>query len=696
MGDLILLILLTGGTILVATWISGYETIESLSKSLIKRTSNRTEEELQRFFGTVDANVLIGRGWAENGILDSTDHEAMNAIFVPILQRYPQLSSMMVADSDGAQYLLLRDPLDPHAWTNRVVQADRWGDRAFYRRWNTATGKVEETFGKLDYDPRKRIWYEGALKTTAKDPVYWTKPVIFFTTKDPGITASTQCVTKTEPARSIVVAYDLLLMDISKFTSKLEVSEHGKAFVMVEEPDTGEFRVVGLPADRKLESDAAIREALVFVPPESAVADTDAQLPSPERLKSPSVTKAIRAWDAAGRPKQPLRFSAAGEKWWGGLHAFPLGENKFWIGVVVPERDMSSGIRRHQLILLVIVAGVLLFGIFRAVMLARRFSTPIEALVDESDQISQGNLEPGEPIESEITEIRSLAEAHDTMRESLKSVIKLEKLERDLDIARDIQFGLLPTELPDTPGFEIAGWNRPADKTGGDYFDWLTLPDGRTLFTLADVTGHGIGPALIVAVYRAYMRAAAAGSASVANGATAANGGTDGAVDLGAIIGRVNELLCVDIPDGRFITAAMGFISPTEHQVELLSAGQAPMLFFESQTGTVRNWDADDLPLGIMEGVEYGSGRRIAFAPGDMLVLATDGFFEAVNPTDEQFGTEAVEQFIRENHHLPPDEFIRKLYQKVKAYAAGEEQADDLTALVIKRSQVDSSHPAND
>ncbi len=670
MNDLLLLIILTGGTILVATWLSGHRTTESLSKSLIDRTANRTEDELQRFFGTVSSNVLTGRGWAASGILDATDHNAMNSLFVPILQQYPQLSSMMVADFDGAEYLLLRDPLEPHAWTNRIVQADRWGTRVFNRRWNTATGSEEEEFGELEYDPRKRIWYERALQTTTSDPVYWTKPVIFFVTKDPGITASTHWVTDTEPARTIVVAYDLLLMDISKFTSKLKVSERGKAFVLVEDRDHNEFKVVGLPADERFQSDTSIRDALVFVPPESAVADSDAQLPPPDSLPSRSVPEVIRAWDDSGRPQQPLRFSADGEKWWGGLRTFPLGDNTFWIGVVVPEKDLSSGIRLQQLILMGIVGGVLLVGVFRAVTLARRFSAPIELLVDESEQISQGNLEPGKPVESQITEIRSLAEAHDTMRESLKSVIKLEKLERDLDIARDIQFGLLPEELPSTPGFEIAGWNRPADKTGGDYFDWLTLPDGRTLFTLADVTGHGIGPALIVAVYRAYMRASAA----------------DGHVELSTIIGRVNDLLCVDIPDGRFITAAMGLISPDEHQVELLSAGQAPMLFYESTTSTLQNWDADDIPLGISDGVEFDRGRNIVFSPGDMLVLTTDGFFEAVNAADEQFGIQAVEQFIREHHQLPPDEFIQKLYQEVRAHTAGEAQADDLTALVIKRS----------
>jgi sigma-B regulation protein RsbU (phosphoserine phosphatase) len=130
----------------------------------------------------------------------------------------------------------------------------------------------------------------------------------------------------------------------------------------------------------------------------------------------------------------------------------------------------------------------------------------------------------------------------------------------------------------------------------------------------------------------------------------------------------------------------MGLISPNEHRVELLSAGQGPILFFESQTSSLQEWDADDLPLGIAEGVEFGGERRIMFSPGDMLVLITDGFFEAVNDANEQFGIPAVEQFIREHHQLSPAELIRELYERVKTHAAGQEQGDDMTALVIKRS----------
>jgi serine phosphatase RsbU (regulator of sigma subunit) len=671
MNDLFLLVLLTGGTILAATWISEAKTIERLSTALIDRTARHTEEELHRFFGTVRANVLSARDWAAAGILDATDHTAMNKLFVPVLQQHPQISSMMVANSDGAEYLLLRDPLDPSRWSNRVVQADRWGTRVLNRSWNTVSGEVEESYGELEYDPRKRIWYQRALDTTAQEPVYWTQPVIFFVTKDPGVTASTHWTSGDAQPQTTVVAFDLLLMDISKFTSTLEISERGMAIVLVEDRDTGAFKVVGLPRDTKYATDSAIRSALVFVPAASAVADSDAQLPPPDSLKIPAVTRAMDAWRDRGRSSRPARFSSSGEKWWGGWRSFALGENTFWIGVVVPERDLSAGIRQQQVVLLAIVLGVLIVGMVRASILSRRFSTPIEQLVTESERISDGQLDPGQTIESDIDEIRRLALAHEQMREGVQAAIKLQKLERDLDIAREIQRGLLPSDSPQTPGFEVAGWNRPADKTGGDYFDWLTLPDGRTLFTLADVTGHGIGPALLVAVYRAYMRAAT----------------VDRRVELAQVVSRINDLLCADIPDERFITAAFGVIRPAEYLVELLSAGQAPLFFYDSASESVQIWDADDLPLGIADQIEFDGVREIHFAPGDILALMTDGFFEATNAEDQQFGIHNIEQFILGHHHLPPDAFIRSLYQQVKTHVAGEPQGDDLTALIVKRSE---------
>ena len=138
---------------------------------------------------------------------------------------------------------------------------------------------------------------------------------------------------------------------------------------------------------------------------------------------------------------------------------------------------------------------------------------------------------------------------------------KAEQLEREMDIARSIQLGLLPKDLPDVPGFEIAGWSKPADETGGDYFDWLTLPDGRTIISIADVTGHGIGPALIVAACRAYFRAVAMNDQS-----------------LEEVVLHVNQLLTHDLPPAKFITAVVGILDPKEHAMQMFSAGHGPLL----------------------------------------------------------------------------------------------------------------------
>lgn len=242
-----------------------------------------------------------------------------------------------------------------------------------------------------------------------------------------------------------------------------------------------------------------------------------------------------------------------------------------------------------------------------------------------------------------------------------------ERIEHDLEIARRIQRGLLPVGRPELEGFELAGWNRSADETGGDYFDWLTLPDGRIAISMGDVSGHGIGPALIVAVCRAYFRA----TASSVEG-------------LAAIVDRVNGLLRADLPPDRFVTLVAGLLDPTTASLGLFSAGHGPILFYEAATGTVHSAPADDIPLGVGRGLD-GRARTIDFAPGDMLVLITDGFHEWASPSGEHYGLERLSAALGRHAALAPDQLIAALCREVEAFAGGTAQQDDLTAVVLKR-----------
>lgn len=247
-----------------------------------------------------------------------------------------------------------------------------------------------------------------------------------------------------------------------------------------------------------------------------------------------------------------------------------------------------------------------------------------------------------------------------------------QRIQRDLNIARDIQQGLLPREQPEVAGYDIAGWNQPADETGGDSFDFLQLDDGSLAIALADATGHGIGAALIMAETRALFRATARQTR-----------------DLQRVVSEVNNLLCLDLPDGKFNTAFFGFLTPAEHTVRFLSAGQGPILVYAAATGAVRELETHGLPLGIMPEAEYDATTVLRLAPGDMLLLLTDGFYEWDRPDGEQFGTERIADLIRQHHRLPAAEFIQVVYRAVVDFSAGTRQGDDLTAVIVRREPAD-------
>jgi serine phosphatase RsbU (regulator of sigma subunit) len=245
---------------------------------------------------------------------------------------------------------------------------------------------------------------------------------------------------------------------------------------------------------------------------------------------------------------------------------------------------------------------------------------------------------------------------------------KIAQLEHDLDVARRIQQGLFPTTAPSLDGFEIAGWNQPADETGGDYYDWQPLADGRLAVTVADATGHGIAPALIMSACRAYSRAGFA---------------TD--PDLQRLIDRLNRLLHQDLPEDKFVTLVTALLKPGDGAVQLISAGHGPLIFYSAAEEKFYCFDAQGPPLGLLAGIPYDGAHSIEFQDGDILALVTDGFIEWANAEDEDFGLRRLEDVIRAHRAKPPGAIISEMRDAVTAFAAGVRQQDDLTAVVIKR-----------
>ena len=250
----------------------------------------------------------------------------------------------------------------------------------------------------------------------------------------------------------------------------------------------------------------------------------------------------------------------------------------------------------------------------------------------------------------------------------LEHYAEKQRIERDLSIARDIQQGLIPDKAAEVPGFDIAGWNKPADETGGDCYDYMALSDGSLALTIADATGHGIGPALVIAECRALFRA----TISLSN-------------DLSMVVSRINNLLSEDLPDDRFVTAFFGLLSPQTNTLSFLSAGHGPLIQYFSDKDEFVELSANAMPLGIIADVPFDDPVRFHMQPGDMMVLVTDGFFEWQNEQREQFGTERMYKILRAMKDRPCSEMIESLYREVRAFAPGTPQADDLTAIIIKK-----------
>ncbi|MEL6397213.1 MAG: SpoIIE family protein phosphatase [Planctomycetota bacterium] len=243
------------------------------------------------------------------------------------------------------------------------------------------------------------------------------------------------------------------------------------------------------------------------------------------------------------------------------------------------------------------------------------------------------------------------------------------RAERDLQAAAMIQQSLMPSEPPVVPGFEIVGWNRPADDTGGDYFDWVALGDGRYAVCIADVTGHGLGPAMITCFCRAYARTALRIERRVTRA-----------------LQRLNTELIDDMSDGRFVTFAAVVVAPNDDRVLSTSAGHGPLLIYRREGSMIESFGADTLPLGVQSTDEEAEAVAHTLSEGDVFLLLTDGFFEWANPQGEQFGTARLRESLSKHGRREAQTLIDGILGEVEAFVQGTPQPDDLTAVVIRRT----------
>lgn len=256
-----------------------------------------------------------------------------------------------------------------------------------------------------------------------------------------------------------------------------------------------------------------------------------------------------------------------------------------------------------------------------------------------------------------IRDITQKKEAEEELREQ----------RQQLKVAGEIQERLFPEKSPQLDGFDLAGLSMPADSTGGDYYDYLPMVNGDLGIVVGDVTGHGLGAALLMAETRAYLRIL-----------------THNRVDVGDILTRANNVIAEDVSFGMHVTMMFLRLELQSRRLFYNNAGH-PDGFILDRNGEVRRRICSQaMPLGIFPGTEYVSCESLELQSGDMVVALTDGFLEAQNIQGEEFGEDRVLSIIRENLECPAGEIVKSVFDATKSFVKNMPITDDWTLVIMK------------
>jgi phosphoserine phosphatase len=251
-----------------------------------------------------------------------------------------------------------------------------------------------------------------------------------------------------------------------------------------------------------------------------------------------------------------------------------------------------------------------------------------------------------------------------------EQIIESEKLGREITVARDVQMGTLPKQMPTIDGYGFAGAFSPTDQTGGDLYDFVPLDDTRLFLLMGDATGHGIGPALSATQVRAMLRVALRLEANLDD----------------AFI-HINDQLCADLPDDRFVTGFFGLLDASAHKVRFHSGGQGPIMHYHASTGTYDWHPATTFPLGYMPQTDLAAPLELELAPGDILGLISDGIYEYENEQGVQFGHDGVARVIDSLPNGSAEEVVEEIMRSVREHGGSMPQADDITIVLARRSR---------
>jgi len=334
--------------------------------------------------------------------------------------------------------------------------------------------------------------------------------------------------------------------------------------------------------------------------------------------------------------------------------------------------EQISSLRRAYLKLALLIFGISNVGIALLIYLVMN---PFRKLSEWVKNLGTGEIEDEIEIDSG-TELGEIAQAFSgitqKLRESQRNLADQERLQKEMQVAQEIQQTLLPMEFPELDGYELSSYYEAAKEVGGDYYDFVEVDHDTLGIAVADVSGKGVPGSLVMTMIRTALRTEARGLK-----------------DAAEVLARVNSFVSNDIKKGMFVTVFYLIIDSKKRSVNYASAGHNPMILYRASTEKTYYLNPKGFPIGVQLPEKdlfrsYIQSDTIKLAKGDILLVYTDGITEAMNPSRELYGEERLLNVLRTHGHLSADEFVEKLKDDIYSFTEGAAQYDDITLVAIK------------
>jgi len=640
-GGLVLAVALVLGLLAI---VRGRESANELTDITMSQVHERIRVQLDDLLGLPARINRVNVQLLREGRLDTDDLRSWQRIMFEQIAAFPHLSCVAWGDERGNATWIARYPRRPHP-DYAIKDATTGGDIIEY--FYTDDGGIEaEPKARYAYDPRPRPWYKTSVDSGGPT---WSKP--FGWIDKEGVSADLG-LSFAQPFRDErgdlvgVIDAEITLFDLSRFLHSLEIGIRGFAYIVDHDGNL-------LATSRGIDvADAKGKQI-------GATACGD------ERIEV-SAHGLERSWAGLGAASTQ-RLDHRGVSFLVRATPYASGNGLSWVVVtVIPEDDFLGPVNEANWRTIGVAVFAVICAMGMGLLLGIRFARPIRALRTQARLIGEGNFDQEIKLD-QSTEFIQLSDALNEMQEGLRDRMRMRE---SLAMAMEVQQSLLPSELPDQPGLDVAGHSTYCDETGGDYYDFLDIsgtPEHELHVAVGDVMGHGVAAAMLMATARGILHS-----------------GTRSRSGLADLMTHMNELLVRDTEGERFMTMLLLTVDRELGRMRWASAGHGPPILYDPATDKFVELPRGQLPLGLVAGVGYHENTYRDLEAGQIILAATDALWETRNLEGEEFGVDRLYAAIRALADRPAQEISDGLRGAVEAWCSPRRPNDDLTLVVVK------------